>query len=220
MGYREGNEDGPRQGGTVALFLSLYLVLLAFFILLVSLSEGVSRDSREILDGLSSRFAGAEVVRPARFASDLGDVVTPAEYLDRIGTVYETAIPAAKVSVVSPGRLMVLDLHVDSLFAHDTETLRPAQRRAIAQLVAALSSPPPGMRYAVEASFGIAAPEGLMPVADHRAFRRAAIVAAAFAEEGAPPGTVAAALEIGDPLRARLIFRVMAVGDTDPPGAS
>ena len=43
-GYH-GQDDAPRQsgGGTVALFLSLYLVLLAFFILLVALSDGVSR---------------------------------------------------------------------------------------------------------------------------------------------------------------------------------
>ncbi len=214
-GYHERDDDPPRQGGgTVALFLSLYLVLLAFFILLVALSDGVSRKSREILDGLNAQFANAETGSPTRFVSDLGSVVSPAEFMDRVSGVYEAAIPAARVKVLSPGRLMELDVHVDSLFDHDTEILRPAQRRAFAELVAALSSPPPGLRYVVEASFGVADPENLMPVADSRAMRRAAIVARAFTEEGAPPGSVVAALEPGDPLQVRLIFRVQSLAPT------
>ncbi len=211
-GYHEREDDPPRQGGgTVALFLSLYLVLLAFFILLVALSDGVSRKSREILDGLNSQFATGDTGRPTRFVSDLGSVVSPAEFMDHVTGVYEAAIPAARIRVLSPGRLMELDVHVDSLFDHDTEILRPAQRRAFAELVAALSSPPPGLRYVVEASFGVADPEALMPVTDSRALRRAAIVARAFAEEGAPPGSVVAALETGDPLQVRLIFRVQSL---------
>ena len=142
-GYH-GQDDVPRQGGgTVALFLSLYLVLLAFFILLVALSDGVSRKSREILDGLNSQFAGLDTGHAARFVSDLGSVVSPADFMDRVGEVYEAAIPAARVKVLAPGRVMELDVHVDSLFDHDTEILRPAQRRAFAELVAALSAPPP-----------------------------------------------------------------------------
>ncbi len=215
-GYHERDDDPPRQGGgTVALFLSLYLVLLAFFILLVALSDGVSRKSREILDGLNSQFANAEAGSAARLVSDLGNVVSPSEFMDRVSGVYEAAIPAARVKVLSPGRLMELDVHVDSLFEHDTESLRPAQRRAFAQLVAALSAPPPGVRYVVEASFGVADPENLMPVADSRALRRAAIVARAFADEGAPPGSVVAALEPGDPLQVRLIFRVQSLAPAD-----
>src|SRR5690606_33692870 len=103
--------DAPRNGAAVALFLSLYLVLLAFFILLVALSDGVSRKSREILDGLNDQFARTVPDRPARFVSDLGGVVSPAEFLGRVGEVYEAAIPAARIAVPAPGRLMELDLH-------------------------------------------------------------------------------------------------------------
>lgn len=209
-GYREPADAAPREGATVALFLALYLVLLAFFILLVAMSEGHSHKSREILEGLNSRFASRDAPggETPSFASDLGRVVSPAEFLDTVTRVYETAIPAARIEEIVPGRVMQLSLHVDALFAHDTEILRPAQRRAFAELVASLSAPPPGLRYVVEAAFGVAEPEDLLPVASNRAARRAAIVAAAFAEEGAPPGTAAAAVEPGDPLAARLVFRV------------
>lgn len=209
-GYREPADAAPRQGATVALFLSLYLVLLAFFIMLVAISDGSSRKSRAILEGLNSQFASrdAKTGETPSFASDLGRVVTPAEFLDTVTRVYEAAIPAARITVVVPGREMELRVHVDSLFEHDTETLRPAQRRAFAEMVAALSAPPAGMRYAVEAAFGVDDPERVLPVASDRAQRRAAIVARAFAEEGAPPGSVTAALEPGDPLGARLVFRV------------
>lgn len=209
-GYREPAEGQPREGATVALFLALYLVLLAFFILLVAISEGHSHRSSEIFEGLSSRFAArdAEGGESPSFASDLGRVISPAEYLDTVTRVYESAIPATRVEEIVPGRVMQMVLHVDSLFEHDTETLRPAQRRAFAELVASLSAPPPGLAYVVEAAFGVADPENLLPVASGRAARRAAIVAEAFAAEGAPPGAAVAALESGDPLAVRLIFRV------------
>lgn len=207
-GYREPAETPSRDGATVALFLSLYLVLLAFFILLVAISEGHSHKSRDILDGLGTRFAAPERAETPSFASDLGNLVSPAEFLGTVTRIYETAIPAARVEELEPGRVLQLRLHVDALFEHDTETLRPAQRRAFAELVASLSAPPPGMRYVVEAAFGVADPESLLPVASARAMRRAAIVAEAFSAEGAPPGTALAALETGDPLGMRLIFRV------------
>ena len=113
--------------------------------------------------------------------------------MSRVADVYETAIPAARVTIVYPGRLMELRFHVDSLFEHDTETLRPAQRRAIAQLVSSLSSPPPGLRYETEAVFGISAAERLL-VSEDRAMRRAGVIARAFVEEGAPRQAVVDAL--------------------------
>ncbi len=207
-GDREFADASPRAGATAALFLSLYLVLLAFFILLVAMSEGRSHRSGAILDGLVQRFAEGGAGDAPRPASDLGDLVSPAQFLGAVTRVYEAAIPAARFEEVVPGRVMQLSLHADALFEHDTEILRPAQRRAFAQLVASLSAPPPGTRYVVEAAFGVDAPERLLPVASARAMRRAALVAEAFAAEGAPPGTAVAALEPGDPAAVRLIFRV------------
>lgn len=112
-GYREPADAAPRQGATVALFLSLYLVLLAFFIMLVAISDGSSRKSRAILEGLNSQFASrdAKTGETPSFASDLGRVVTPAEFLDTVTRVYEAAIPAARITVVVPGREMELRVH-------------------------------------------------------------------------------------------------------------
>jgi len=197
-----------RRDGSVALFLSLYLLLLAFFILLVAISNGESVKSREIMEGVSSQFAAQRPPRETtRFTSDLGTFVSPSAFMNRVTEVYETAIPAARITKVSSGRLMELRFHVDSLFEHDTDTLRPAQRRAIAQLVSSLSSPPPGLRYEAEAIFSV--PAAALPVAEDRAMRRAGVVARAFVEQGAPMTSVAVALEEGDPLQARLVFRVV-----------
>lgn len=199
----------PRRDGSVALFLSLYLLLLAFFILLVAISNGENVKSREILEGVSSQFAAQRVPREtASFTSDIGAFVSPSAFMNRVTEVYETAIPAAKVTKIASGRLMELRFHVDSLFEHDTETLRPAQRRAIAQLVSSLSAPPPGLRYEAEAIFAL--PVGAaLPVAEDRAMRRAGVIARAFVEQGAPNTAVLAALEEGDPTQARLVFRVV-----------
>ncbi len=198
----------PSDGST-SLFLSLYLLLLAFFILLVAISNGENEKSREIMDRVTAQFAAAKSRQEARsFSSDLDTYVSPTVFLTRVAAVYETAIPAARVTMVIPGRLMEMRFHVDSLFEHDTETLRTAQRRAIAQLISSLSLPPPGLRYEAEAVFGVDAPT--MPVRENLAMLRAGVIARAFLEEGAPRRAVAVAIEEGDPTQARFVFRVVA----------
>jgi len=203
-----GEPPERRRDGSVALFLSLYLLLLAFFILLVAISNGESTKSHEILEGVSSQFAAQTPVRePTRFTSDLGSFVSPSAFMNRVAEVYETAIPAARITKVGSGRLMELRFHVDSLFEHDTEILRPAQRRAIAQLVSSLSAPPPGLHYEAETIFSV--PAAAMPGAKDRAVRRAGVVARAFVDQGAPRTAVLVGLEEGDPTQARLVFRVV-----------
>ncbi len=172
-----------------------------------------TRKAAKFSDRVTSRFATAKASREAQsFASDLGGFVSLSAFMSRVADVYETAIPAARVTIVYPGRLMELRFHVDSLFEHDTETLRPAQRRAIAQLVSSLSSPPPGLRYETEAVFGIGAVERLL-VSEDRAMRRAGVIARAFVEEGAPRQAVVVAIEESDPTQARFVFRVVTEED-------
>lgn len=204
-----GEADAARRGdGTVALFLSLYLLLLAFFILLVAISNGENAKSREIMERITAQFAVDKARREVRgFSSDLETFVSPSVFLDRVAEVYETAIPAARIAVVQPGRLMEMRFHVDSLFEHDTDALRPAQRRAIAQLVSSLSLPPPGLRYEAEAVFGIG--ERVLPESEILAMRRAGVIARAFVAEGTPSRAVAVAIEEGDPTEARFVFRVV-----------
>jgi hypothetical protein len=200
----------PKSGdGSVSLFLSLYLLLFAFFILLVAISNGETAKTREIMEHVGAQFAAVRSRQEAQsFSSDLDTYVSPSAFMNRVAAVYETAIPAARMTMVVPGRLMEMRFHVDSLFEHDTDTLRAAQRRAIAQLISSLSLPPPGLRYEAEAVFGVDA--RTMPVVEDLAIRRAGVTARAFLEEGAPRKAISVALEEGDPTQARFVFRVVA----------
>ncbi len=203
-----------RSDGSTSLFLSLYLLLLAFFIMLVAISSGENAKTHEIMERVGAQFASVKTRPDARsFSSDLDTYVSPSAFMNRVAAVYETAIPAARVTAVVSGRLMEMRFHVDSLFEHDTETLRPAQRRAIAQLISSLSAPPPGLRYEAEAVFGVDA--AALPVAEDRAMRRAGVVARAFVEEGAPRRAISVAIEDGDPTQARFVFRVVADDQRD-----
>ncbi len=208
-------EAPPRKdGGSVALFLSLYLLLLAFFILLVSISQGNSPKTRLVLEGLSSQFASnTQVDTPTKFSADLGNFVSPAEYLDRVVTVYEAAIPATKVHVVSPGQIMEISFHINSLFEPGAETLRPAQRRVIGELVPTLLRPPPGLRYVVEVMFGLPKQqEQVYPVTEDQLMRRAGAVARAYIEQGALPHLVTVSMTpMAEPSRLHVLFRVETV---------
>lgn len=192
---------------TTPLFLSLYLLLLAFFIVLVAMSRVEAVRSHAVLRGVAERFAAAERKRPENAEGILG----PAAFFGRAAQVIETAIPAARVAVVGRGRLMEVRFPAIALFADEGRTLRPAQESLIAQLVAAMAAAPEGTRYDVEILIGSGegGPETAL------AMSRAGVLARAFVARGAPGASVSAAMEAGDPALVRLIFRA---ADAVPPG--
>lgn len=209
--------EGRREDTTVPLFLALYLLLLAFFIMLTSLSTVEAGRSKAVMSALTAQFATPRADEEGRkFSSDLGTVLSPAAFMDRVTGVYETAIPAAQVTREEGGRVMEVRFHVDSLFEHGTASLRPAQRRAIAEIASSLSVPPPGVRYEAEALFG-AEPAATLPVGENLTMRRAGVVARAFVEQGAPPASVSSGIEAGDPLSLRMVFRVVDLPERETP---
>jgi len=211
--FGEFNSPPPQSGGggSITLFLSLYLLLLAFFILLVAISQGENPKAQEILEGLNSQFSSNQPIeQPRSFSSDLGNFVSPAEFFDGTAKVYEAAIPAAEIKVVTPGEVMEVDFHVGTLFKFGTEDLRPAQREVIGQLVPSLSRPPPGLRYQVEILFGFVENQSGYPVKENSLMRKAGIVARTFIEQGAPAHSVSIAMEpVRDDNRLRMIYRVL-----------
>lgn len=202
--------EESNSGGTLALFLGLYLLILAFFILLVSISTTESVRAKAVMEGLSSTFSTLmpPSTDPTHFASKEGDFLGAGqEFQEQIASVFATEIQITKVEVVTPGRVMRVVMPADALFQTGKAVLREAQFPLLDKVVAELSRRTPGMRYELEFVIGARFAVGNdLPVGQTLESERAGSMARAMAERGVPPGGVTVALKPGDPKEVVLWF--------------
>ncbi|MCR4378513.1 MAG: hypothetical protein NUV50_10545 [Rhodospirillales bacterium] len=186
---------------TVALFLGLYLVLLAFFIMLVSISTPEEAKSKQVMNSLSSAFAS--IVPPSvdlqSFRSKDGDVLAGQEFQQQVTGIFATELGIDKIETIQPGRQMRLILASDNLFFQGEARIRPAMFPLLDRTVAAMSNRPAGMRFDLE--FVIGTPtlsDGkTMPIAQTLEIARAGAFARAMFERGIPPDSVSVGMRPG-----------------------
>lgn len=204
-------EPASAAGQTTALFLSLYVLVLAFFIVLVTISSPEKIKSRAVMDSLSSTFASLLAPRTdlTAFTSNEGDLLAAQAFQEQIAAVFASPIRIAQVEVVQPGRLMRVVMASDSLFLPGTAELREAHIPLLDRIVASLSVTTPGLHYDME--FLIGSPPvdgGMLPVAATLETARAGAFARAMTARGTPPNSVAVGLRPGDPRQIVLRFFV------------
>lgn len=194
----------PQEHGsdhTIALFLGLYLVVLAFFILLVTISTLEDTKSRKVMDSLSSAFTS--IVPPSAdlqsFKSKDGDVLAGQEFQQQVTGIFATELGIDKVETVQPGRQMRLILASDSLFFQGEARIRPAMFPLLDRTVAALSNRPVGLRFDLEFVIGTPtlADGKTMPIAQTLEVARAGAFARAMFERGIPPDSVSVGMRPG-----------------------
>ncbi|MCK5167793.1 MAG: hypothetical protein KAQ66_10740 [Rhodospirillaceae bacterium] len=185
----------PEKGAdsTVALFLGLYLVVLAFFILLVSISTLEESKSQTVMDSLSSAFT--TIVPPSAdlqsFRSKDGDVLAAQEFQEQVTGIFATSVAIEKVEIVQPGKLMRVVLKSDSLFVSGEATIRDSMYPMLDRTVASLSNRPAGMRFDLEFIIGVPTIGGKsMPIVETLEMTRAGNFAKAMFERGIPPDSV------------------------------
>ncbi|MBF0247447.1 MAG: hypothetical protein HQL36_05180 [Alphaproteobacteria bacterium] len=191
----QGGSDG---GNTIALFLGLYLVVLAFFILLVTISTVEETKSQQVKESLSSTFTS--FMPPSAtlqaFRSKDGDVVAGQEFQQQVTGIFATALGIEKVKTIQPGRQMMLTLNANELFFTGEANIRPAMHPLLDRTVAAMSNRPSGLRYDLEFIIGVPTQEDgkTMPTDDTLALRRAGAFARELNERGIPPDAISVGL--------------------------
>jgi hypothetical protein len=184
-----------RVGGTstVTLFLGLFLLVLAFFIILVSISTIQETKSREVMDSLTSTFAdlAGPVTDPTDFASKQGEVLSADDFQQHITGVFSTAFTVDRVVVVQPGRIMRVDFQARTLFVDGKPEIRNIRLEFMDRVMSSLSASPPGYRF--EMAFLIGSPlsdSNNLPVTETLELARAGAFARKAIERGAPPHAV------------------------------
>jgi outer membrane protein OmpA-like peptidoglycan-associated protein len=216
VNFSGGNRPKSDAGRTITLFLALYLLVLAFFILLVSISSTEEVKSKALMESLTSTFSS---VLPPRmdltaFNATTGDFLAADEFQRQVTGLFSTVIGVVKVEMIQPGRLMRVELDGDSLFELDKDTVREGQYAFMDRLVAALSANPPGLRFEME--FVVPTPwSGVqtLPTTQSLSIRRAGSFARNLLSRGAPPGSVSIGIKGSEETTVEIWFHIRALDE-------
>lgn len=187
-------DDGPTPptppaNGAVALFLALYLLLLAFFILLNTISTFEEVKTREVQESLSSAFAS--ILPPTTSLQTVtsieGPVVAAEDMQAKLGSLFQTAIKVVRVQVIQPGKLMEVIMHVDQLFDPNSILIRERQADFMEQLASVLSDDQGYASYEMEMVMGSeVGSKGTVEIENNLQIARAGSFARELIAVGAP----------------------------------
>lgn len=201
----------------VPIFLGLFLLVLAFFIMLVSISTFEEVKSTAVMDSLTSTFTTVlpPTSDPTPFNAKDGDILAGEAFQEQITSIFSTAVQVEKIEVVQPGRLMRLQMPTSALFREGQETVREDMLPLLDRVIATLSNRPPGLRQDLEAVIGAPTVEdGALPVGQTLEMARVGEFARTLIGRGAPPDSVSVGLKKGNPGEISIWFWVRGVEET------
>ncbi|MBK8908553.1 MAG: hypothetical protein IPM60_11810 [Rhodospirillales bacterium] len=204
----EHNEPAASGGSTPTLLLALFLVVLAFFIVMVSYSTINGGRSDQVIRSLASAFHGlrAADTLPHPAGSEEGDVVALRRLESDLGALFATRVGFAEIEITAVGRLLEMTVPLDVLFHRDSVRLREARLPVLDAIVTGVSKRLAGLPYTV--TLRVAASDADPRLSESTApesliLRQAGAAARAMVTRGLPAPDVAIAVERAAP-RARL----------------
>ena len=201
----------PAKDPSLVQVLSLYLLLLAFFILLFNASRFDQGKADAVTESLSSTFRmhGVPEHDPVVRSSDQGQAPGAEQILDSFADLIRTELAVAKVEKLRRGRLLRVSLGADELFNTDTADIRSDRLGLIQYLAGFLGKKPSGYRHKVQIFFTTdwVTPDQ-MKNAVPLSIRRAANLSRSLMQHNAVPGTVSGGIRHGRGSQVQLIYRV------------
>lgn len=207
---KEIKNNAQNDAGTIT-FLSLFLLLLAFFILLNALSTIEETKTREVLTSVAATFRSVvdSDTQAQILVSDLGPTPEAHEVLDALEQLWVTSVPITRVERLTGGQVMQLTIPVNELFLGGQPVLRADRDPLIDSTALVLARKAGATLTEVQIVFGVEArPEMLSPPESQLAAERAGKVAAAFVDHGTPEDRIGVGLRDGDPKLMRIRFEI------------
>ncbi len=145
-----------KKMSSASLFVALYLVILAFFILLNSISSIKKKDNDEILDGVRSTFKLKQDERTSDIKIDninlSGNDPSIIEYSKRIGNLARDSVTLIQATVIEDGPVTQISIPVSDFFNKNKDSIQRKHQNFIQSLAAELANIKEGLRIDVEIS--------------------------------------------------------------------
>lgn len=212
---QEPNTQGsaPFQDRTVWIFISLYLILIAFFMVMNAISNQETARADAVIESLNTTFKNAFEAR-GETINFLQQPKTTAPNDEFVGSIeaLQASIFALEDRFPSPGgNRFVVRIPTVLLFAGQSTKLRPDRVNVLEQLAELIASARPGEHRELTFFFGLG-DGGAGPVVRRRALMRAGDLARNFTKLGVPRGSVAAGINAGNPDEIAIALRAVAAG--------
>ena len=191
----------PQGTASLTPMLSVLLLLLAFFILLVSMVEFDTRRTQAALGSLNATFAARSLDQSPN-ASGAGETVEGAirRLSVELGVHLETLLRSGSFAVETTGALAIVRIDNSELFASGL-TPMPALDALASRVATLVATPPERLRYEIEV---------VEPFGEAGSTRRAGIVVRALEAAGVPPGDLMVSLASASPRQTRIEFHLLA----------
>ncbi len=193
------------------IFLSLFLLLLAFFILLNTLATIEETKSRQVLTSVAATFRSVVDADTSAqvLLSELGPASEPDEILEAMEQLWVTAVSVTKVETLSAGQLMQITMPVNELFLGGKAVLRSDRKRLLERAARVLSIQAKSVVAELELVLGTPPIDPANLDEDPSlAIQRAVVLAGALLEVGAAKDKVSTGVRVGDPKVLRLRFAI------------
>jgi len=184
-----------RDNSTIV-FLALFLLVLAFFILLTAMSEVNEQSSQDIIQAVKGTFGGDRETNLETSRERLDAEADAAAELvaTELQALFDRDLPGARTTQTDD-RVLLVRFPEYELFSRDRPTVRRNRLPLVQEIARVIAATPPGIDHRLELS--LADPAGLpdREAADRDvAVARLGHLAAAFVTEGATPDEMTVAL--------------------------
>lgn len=176
---------------TVGLFVSLYFILVAFFIVMNAISNQETARSVAVMESLEDAFE-----RPYEQKAQAPGLIPPGRhmatddaFIEEAGTLLAAWLAPVRGLPSDGGNDMAFEIKASRLFYMDDSRLSEQAPRIFSELATLVSSAPPGMRREIVFLFGQNGPAG------SHALRRADALAKAMELSSVPARSLAVGLD-------------------------
>lgn len=139
----------PRRDPSLMPFLSIMLLVLAFFIILTSKASFDADKARAVTESVQRKFAGQQA---AVVDGPQGGALQPEarDVLENVRVLFQGLVPLDRNARQIGAHEMALSLPVDLFFAADTAEVLPARRSLMDEVMRAIALRPAGWGYELE----------------------------------------------------------------------
>lgn len=192
-------EPKRASASTPIVYVSLYFLLLAFFIYLHSISVPVEEKVLKVIGSIDYAFKGIKNPRSKTTESKLaGEELGLAVFHAKLKRVYEAAIPLVESRINEKGDQLQFTVPLSQLFEDGRDVLRNTREELFAEVASALIKrsgvTPTDMEILINAGDRLPAGDN---VKDHLAIRRVHSLVEAFLDKGTPARSIFVGLKSG-----------------------
>lgn len=197
----------------IVALLSLKLLLLAFFILLSTMSNFEEERTQAVMESVVTTFQGklraVDSYQPTDAGLDVLEGARPA-LADQIESLFKATLPAVEMEKSSDGKVLRLEAPASSLFVVNSTALAPGRGVLMQRLVNALTSEQGTLEF-FDLQFLHTAPGEAALGTDSLAVLRSGVVVRTLEDRGLDPANIAAGIQpvpAEDAARPVIIFEI------------